>query len=123
MKVWEKPTAKDIEQNLEIMKKREEGELTMPLQILNGEFKRKYFTCLECGTSISENERFSLCRKCYMKEIRETDSYKESQIRWRAKNLHYQRDRSRIRFVLRSFFNMVTKQNEQGAMSQTKGGK
>jgi hypothetical protein len=41
MNLWKNPTEQDIEKNLEIVKKGK-GELTLPLALLDGEFKRRY---------------------------------------------------------------------------------
>lgn len=46
----------------------EEGkELTIPLAVLNGEFKKQYFKCKKCGKTISEGNISGYCRKCIQK--------------------------------------------------------
>ena len=51
-----------ITENLKLI---EEGKpLNMPLSILNGKFKEKYFVCLKCKVPISEGNLSGYCRKC-----------------------------------------------------------
>ncbi len=52
----------EIEENLKRVK---EGKpLTIPLAVLNGEFKRRYFVCLNCGAPISDGNLSGYCTKC-----------------------------------------------------------
>lgn len=71
-----------INENLELVKKGEA--LTMPLTILNGEFKRRYFTCTNCGKSIGIQNLSGLCKKC-------VNLYKFKTFEDKEKKKEYQR--------------------------------
>ena len=75
----------------------EEGKpLTTSLKILDGEFKRAYFTCLRCGCEIKglENNIDGLCVKCRRKKW-----IKNNDAKFKKYNREYQREYSKRPYV------------------------
>ena len=73
--MWLKPTEEDIQENLKRVE--DGGILTFPLNVLDGEFKRKYFVCTNCGKPISPFSKYGLCKECYEKSGIEKEHSKE----------------------------------------------
>ena len=61
MKIPEEKIEENLK-NIELGK-----DLTLNLAVLNGEFKKRYFKCKECGKPISEWNMTGYCTKCYYK--------------------------------------------------------
>jgi len=89
-------TEQQIEQNLKLV---EQGKpLTIPLAVLNGEFKKRYFKCKNCGKTISEGNIIGFCYKCnpeVKKKQREyqREYYQKPEVK--KKQREYQREYSR----------------------------
>jgi hypothetical protein len=73
MKIWENPTEKDIEDNLKIVEQGK-GELTMPLAVLDGVFKKRYKKKYGEFEKLTPEEV-----KAHKKAYQKTDKYKAHQ--------------------------------------------
>jgi len=75
------------------LKRVKEGKpLTIPLAVLNGEFKKKYFVCLNCGAPISDGNLSGYCRKCIKKKYHQRPEVKKRKREYSRK---YMRERYR----------------------------
>ena len=73
MKIPEEKIEENLK-NIELGK-----DLTLNLAVLNGEFKKRYFKCKECGKPISEWSMTGYCTKCY---------YKSEELKKKIKEYH-----------------------------------